>query len=71
MGMFGNLFHHDSKGDTTSELMSAIERAVSAVEPLLKQMSGYPEDYRKPVDIALEYAKKLAASSARSGRYRS
>lgn len=46
----------------TPELLSAIERAVSAVEPLLKQISGYPENFRKPVSHALEYAHSLAAS---------
>lgn len=60
MGMFGNLFGHSSKRDTP-ELLSAIERAVTRVEPLLKQVSGYPENYRKPVAAALEYAHGLAA----------
>lgn len=59
--MFGNWFGHNSNGDTP-ELLSAIERAVSGVEPLLKQISGYPENFRKPVAAALEYAHKLAAN---------
>lgn len=61
MGIFGHLFGHDSKQDDP-ELLSAIERAVLGVEPLLKQISGYPENYRKPVINALEYAHSLAAS---------
>lgn len=61
MGMFGNLFGHNSKRDTP-ELLSAIERAITGVEPLLKQVSGYPENYRKPIAAALEYAHTLAAS---------
>lgn len=61
MGLFGNLFGNDSKGDNP-ELLSAIERAISGVEPLLRQVSGYPENYQKPVAAALEYARILAAS---------
>ena len=61
MGMLGYLFGHDREGDTPG-LLPAIERAALAVEPLLKQTSGYPEIYRKPVTTALEYARNLAAS---------
>jgi len=61
MGIFGHLFGHGSKKDTP-ELLSAIERAVSGVEPLLKQINGYPENYRKSVANALAYAHSLAAS---------
>jgi len=61
MGLFGQLFGHGREKDTP-ELLSAIERAVSAVEPLLKQARGYPGSYRKPVTAALEYARSLAAS---------
>ena len=61
MGLFGQLFGNGREKDTP-ELLSAIERAVSAVEPLLKQASGYPGSYRKPVTTALEYAHSLAAS---------
>ena len=61
MGVFGHLFGHDEKKDMP-ELLPAIERAVSGVEPLLKQINGYPNSYRKPVAIALEYAHSLAAS---------
>jgi hypothetical protein len=65
MGVFGNLFGH--RGNKLSErddpaLLPAIERAVSAVEPLLKQVGGYPDNYRKPVAAALEYAHHLATS---------
>jgi len=59
--MFGNLFRHDREKDIPG-LPEAIERAVSAVEPLLKQMGGYPEIYRKPVAAALKYARNLASS---------
>lgn len=61
MGVFGHLFGHDEKKDMP-ELLPAIERGVLGVEPLLKQISGYPNSYRKPVAIALEYAYSLAAS---------
>ena len=61
MGVFGHLFGHGEKKDMPG-LLPAIERAVSGVEPLLKQISGYPNSYRKPVAIALEYAHSLAAS---------
>jgi hypothetical protein len=61
MGMFGRLFSHGGERDNP-ELPAAIDRAVSAVEPLLKQAGGYPERYRKPVAAALEYARRLAAS---------
>lgn len=61
MRMFRHLFGHRRNKDT-SALLSAIERAVSAVEPLLNQARGYPENFRKPVANALEYAQSLAAS---------
>ena len=61
MGVFGHLFGHRSERDSPA-LLLAIERAVSAVEPLLKQINGYPDSYRKPVAVALEYAHRLAAS---------
>lgn len=59
--MFGDLFGHDWKEDIPG-LLPAIDRAVSKVEPLLKQTGGYPGIYRKPVATALEYARNLAAS---------
>lgn len=43
-------------------LAEAIERAVNRVEPHLKQIGAYPKVFRKPVGIALEYARNLAAS---------
>lgn len=61
MGLFGHFFGHDSK-NKGPELLSAVERAVSGVEPLLKQTNGYPENFRKPVETALEYAHSLAVS---------
>ncbi|MBI5429380.1 MAG: hypothetical protein HY938_02855 [Nitrosomonadales bacterium] len=59
--MFGNLFGHEDKRGAP-ELLPAIERAVAAVEPMLRQASGYPDNYRKPVFAALEYAHHLAGS---------
>lgn len=61
MGLFGHFFGHDSKRDTPG-LLPAIDRAVSGVEPLLKQTNGFPENFRKPVATALAYAHSLAAS---------
>ena len=61
MGMFGNLFGHDRK-EEIPELLPAIERAITLVEPLLRQNGGYPEIYRTPVATALEYARNLATS---------
>lgn len=60
MRVFGHLFGHDG-GQYLPDLLPTIERAVCAVEPLIKQMSGYPENYRRPVSTALEYAHDLAA----------
>lgn len=61
MGWFGQLFGH-SRDEDMPELLPAIERAICAVEPLLKQAGGYPENYRESVAAALEYARSLAAS---------
>ena len=61
MGLFEQLFGHD-QGKDTPVLLSAIERAVSRVEPLLRQTRGYRGIYRKSVARALEYANSLAAS---------
>jgi len=60
MGIFRQLFGLYRKD--TPELLSAIERAVSGVEPLLKQTRGYPWAYRKAVMAALEYSHNLAQS---------
>jgi hypothetical protein len=59
MGVFSHLFGLDQKKDTP-DLLPAIEQAVSLVEPLLKQAGRYPDAYRKPVKVALEYAHSLA-----------
>ena len=61
MGLFGHFFGHDTEKEAP-EILSAIERAASGVEPLLKQINGYPENLRKPVTTALEYAHSLAVS---------
>ncbi|MGA9666830.1 MAG: hypothetical protein WBQ69_10330 [Gallionella sp.] len=60
MDVFGHLFGQGS-GDDNLALDAAIDRAISAVDPLLKQLSGYPDIYRKPIVTALEYAHNLAA----------
>lgn len=61
MGLFEQLFDH-GREKAALELLPVIERAVSAVEPLLKQAGGYPGNYRKPVMTALEYARSLSSS---------
>jgi len=60
MGGLRRLFGLNQKD--TPELWAAIEQAVSAVEPRLKQTRRYPKAYRKPVSTALEYARNLAYS---------
>jgi hypothetical protein len=51
-------------GDSTDDprLMQAIERAISLVEPRLKQAGGYPGRYRAVIGLALRYADQLAAT---------
>lgn len=61
MGLFEQLFGHHQEKDTP-ELLSAIDRAVNGVEPLLRQSRGYRGVYRPSVATALEYANSLAAS---------
>jgi hypothetical protein len=61
MGLLTNLFGKQDMPDSP-QLETAIEHAVSAVEPLLKQTGGYPDRYRQPVSVALAYAKQLASS---------
>jgi hypothetical protein len=60
MGLFGQLFNRELN-KVTPDLLKAIERAVAAVEPLLKQSGAYPEIFLKPVTAAFEYAHTLAA----------
>ena len=60
MDLFRHLFGLNQKDPP--ELLSAIERAVSLVEPQLKHSSQYPKAFRKPVRTALEYAHNLAYS---------
>jgi hypothetical protein len=59
MNVFAHLFGHEPS--RPPDLLLAIERAVNGVEPLLKQTGGYPDDYRAPIQSALEYARALAA----------
>ncbi|HEY0664785.1 MAG TPA: hypothetical protein VGD24_01840 [Gallionella sp.] len=61
MRLFGNLFGRDTGRDSPG-LLTAIDRAVTTVEPLLRQAKGYPDHYRKPVATALDYVRGLAAS---------
>lgn len=61
MWLFDNLFNLHDTPDSPA-LLAAIDRAVSAVDPLLKQTDDYPDRFRQPVSVALEYAKRLAYS---------
>lgn len=61
MGLFAHLFSHDRDEDHPA-LHSAIERAVDQVEPMLRQVRGFPSAYRKPVAHALRYAHTLASA---------
>lgn len=61
MGIFSRLLGLKPENDHP-ELLLAINRAVSGVEPLLKQVSGYPDSYREAVATAMEYAHGLAVS---------
>ena len=61
MGLLTNLFGKHDIPDSP-QLETALEHAVSAVEPLLKQTSGYPDRYRQPVSVALAYSRQLAGS---------
>lgn len=60
MKLIPNLFRKQSSG--ASALKTAVEHAVSAVEPLLLHRRGYPQRYHRPVAAALEYAGQLAVS---------
>ena len=61
MGIIRRLFGRSGKEDDSAVMLPAIERAVLAVEPLLKQAGGYPQRYFKPVAAALDYAHRLAS----------
>lgn len=61
MALLTKLFGKQDIADSR-QLKAAIEHAVSAVQPLLIQASGYPDAYLKPVSVALEYAGHLAHS---------
>lgn len=60
MTVFSHLFGRESSRPPP-DLMPAVERAINAVEPLLKQTGGYPGDYLAPIQSALDYAHALAA----------
>lgn len=57
--MFAHLFGQKQQ---TPDLLTAVDHAIASVEPLLKQISGYPEAYFTPVSTALAYAHTLATS---------
>lgn len=61
MHIFDHLLGRDHAADQPG-LNEAVERAVARVEPLLKQMGGYPDAYRAPVAAALAHARALAAA---------
>lgn len=61
MGLHSNFFGKRNAPDNRA-LDSAIEHAVTTVEPLLMHTSGYPDRYRHPVRVAMEYAGQLADS---------
>jgi hypothetical protein len=60
MSWLGQLLGHE-QGNDDPALLTAIERALSQVEPRLMQTSGYQALYQKPVAHALAYANSLAA----------
>lgn len=60
LGLLDYLFG-GNHAERSPELLDAVEWAVGRVEPLLKQVGGYPGRYLKPVAQALEYAQALAA----------
>ncbi len=61
MGLLTNLFgKQEIPGKPALE--TAVEHAVSAVEPLLAQTRGYPDRYHHPVSVAMAYARQLADS---------
>ena len=60
MSWLGQLFGHE-QGNDDPALLTAIERALSQVEPRLMQTSGYQAHYQKSVAHALAYASSLAA----------
>lgn len=61
MSLFSDLFDKHDAADS-AQLRMAVDQAVSAVEPLLKQTGGYPDRYFEPVSVALDYSRLLACS---------
>jgi hypothetical protein len=62
MDVFASLSGPDGDGDDKeTELLAAIDRAVAAVDPLLKQTSLYPDSFRTSVSNGLAYVNSLAA----------
>lgn len=60
MGLLTALFTRHPKNNST-ELLEAIAGAVDQVNPVLKQVSGYPDRYCKSISRAVQYAQHLAA----------
>ncbi len=61
MGLLSHLLGLDHEPEIPG-LAEAVERAVSRVEPHLKQISAYPKAFRKPVARALAYSREIAAT---------
>lgn len=57
--IFSHLFEF-AQNREIPDWLHAVDRAILAIEPYLKQLHEYPEGYRKPVMTALEYAHNLA-----------
>ncbi|HEX5364120.1 MAG TPA: hypothetical protein VFW59_07605 [Gallionella sp.] len=57
--VFAHLFGQKQQAP---DLLPAVDHAIASVEPLLKQINGYPDDYLAPVSSALAYAHALATS---------
>ena len=57
--IFSHLFEF-SQNREIPDWLQAVDRAILAIEPYLKQLHEYPDGYRKPVMTALEYAHQLA-----------
>lgn len=60
MGLFGRWLHRN-QALADPDVALAIGRAVDRVDPLLRQVAGYPERYADGVARGLAYARELAA----------
>ena len=57
--IFSHLFEF-AQNREVPDWLQAVDRAILAIEPYLKQLHEYPDGFRKPVMAALEYAHHLA-----------